>query len=176
MFTVFTTSMIYTQLKTVPRWNMPLTPVLFLLFAIAGGALVAGHAKLSGVLILLLTALQVAAWMMGDGRLPGTGSNKGTATGLGRIGPTRMLESAHTARNYILDEMVHIVGRKHSQKLRVIAALFLGVVPILLLLLTSGSTAIVFLALATHVLGVFVARWLFFAEAEHVVGLYYTRG
>jgi hypothetical protein len=27
--------------------------------------------------------------------------------------------------------------------------------------------------LASHVAGVLAARWLFFAEAEHVVGLYY---
>ena len=33
LVTVFSTSMIYAQLKTVPRWNMPLNPVLFLLFA-----------------------------------------------------------------------------------------------------------------------------------------------
>ena len=37
--TVYTTSMIYGQLKTVPRWNIPLTPVMFLSFSLAGGAL-----------------------------------------------------------------------------------------------------------------------------------------
>ena len=41
--TVFTTSMIYAQLKTVPRWNMPLTPANFLSLSIAGGALLAGQ-------------------------------------------------------------------------------------------------------------------------------------
>ena len=41
LVTVFTTSMIYTQLKTVPRWNHWMTPVLFLLFALAGGAMLA---------------------------------------------------------------------------------------------------------------------------------------
>ena len=41
--TVFCTAMIYTQLKTVPRWNHFLTPVQFLLFAIAGGTLLTGR-------------------------------------------------------------------------------------------------------------------------------------
>ena len=43
--TVFTTSMIYAQLKTIPRWNMALVPVKFLTFALAGGpaALLAGQ-------------------------------------------------------------------------------------------------------------------------------------
>ena len=175
LLTVFTTSMIYTQLKTIPRWNMPLTPVLFLLYAIAGGALLSMQAKVAGVLILILIALQWAGWLMGDGRFPGTGSSKGTATGLDRIGKVSMFESAHTAGNYILDEMVHIVGRKHSQKLRMIATLLIGVIPVLLLLVFPPNMAVAILALVSHVIGVFASRWLFFAEAEHVVSLYYAR-
>jgi DMSO reductase anchor subunit len=27
----------------------------------------------------------------------------------------------------------------------------------------------------THVVGIFASRWLFFAQAEHVVGLYYGK-
>ena len=176
LLTVFSTSMIYTQLKAIPRWNMPLTPVLFLLYAIAGGALLSMQAKVAGVLILVLIALQWAGWMMGDGRLPGTGSSKGTATGLDRIGKVSMFESAHTAGNYILDEMVHIVGRKHSQKLRMISTLFIGVIPVFLLLVFPPNMAVAILALVSHVIGVFTSRWLFFAEAEHVVSLYYSRG
>jgi DMSO reductase anchor subunit len=30
-------------------------------------------------------------------------------------------------------------------------------------------------AVATHIAGVFTSRWLFFAQAEHVVGLYYGK-
>ncbi|HCQ65192.1 MAG TPA: dibenzothiophene desulfurase [Rhodobacteraceae bacterium] len=174
--TVFATSMIYTQLKTIPRWNMPLTPVLFLLYAVAGGALLAMQAKVAGVLILILVALQWAAWMMGDRRFADTGTTKGTATGLDRIGTVTTFESAHTARNYILDEMVHIVGRKHSEKLRMISTIFLGVIPVLMLLLLPANMFVAILALVSHLVGVFASRWLFFAEAEHVVGTYYARG
>jgi len=176
ILTVFSTAMIYTQLKTIPRWNMPINPVLFLLYAMAGGALLAMQAKVAGLLILVLVALQWAAWMMGDGRFSGTGTTKGTATGLDRIGTVTTFESAHTARNYILDEMVHIVGRKHSQKLRMISTIFLGVIPVLLLLAFDASMPVAILALVSHVVGVFASRWLFFAEAEHVVGTYYARG
>jgi sulfite dehydrogenase (quinone) subunit SoeC len=31
------------------------------------------------------------------------------------------------------------------------------------------------LAVLTHVAGILASRWLFFAEAEHVVGLYYGK-
>ena len=38
--TIFSTAMIYTQMKTVPRWNMKMTPMLFLLYGIAGSSVV----------------------------------------------------------------------------------------------------------------------------------------
>jgi DMSO reductase anchor subunit len=176
LITVFSTSMIYAQLKTIPRWNMPLTPVLYLTYAIAGGALLSMQAKVAGVLLIVVLALQWAYWMMGDKRLAETGSDKGTATGLGGIGKVRMFESAHTARNYILDEMFYKVGRKHSQKLRMIATLLIGAVPVLMLLLLPVSMPLAIAALVIHLAGVLTSRWLFFAEAEHVVSLYYSRG
>ena len=53
LLTVFTTSMIYTQLKTVPRWHMPLTPVKFLSLSLAGGSLLAGQTSLAVFLLLV---------------------------------------------------------------------------------------------------------------------------
>ena len=49
LLTVFSTSMIYTQLKAIPRWNMAINPVLFLTYAIAGGALLSMQAKVAGM-------------------------------------------------------------------------------------------------------------------------------
>jgi len=174
LITVFSTSMIYTQLKTVPRWNMPITPILFITYSIAGGALLSMQATVAGVLLILALAVQWAYWMMGDKRLAESGSDKGTATGLGAVGRVRMFESAHTTRNYILDEMFYKVGRKHSQKLRMISTV-LAVVPVLILLLLPVSMPLAILALLVHVGAVLTSRWLFFAEAEHVVSLYYNR-
>lgn len=173
ILTVFTTSMIYTQLKTIARWHMPLTPVLFLLYALAGGALLAGQAKLAGVLIIAVTAAQLIAWKQGDAR--STTGDLGTATGLGEIGQVRLLESAHTARNYILDEMAFQVGRKHVQKLRMIATVCIGILPALLLLALPSGHLVALIAMILHVVGVAATRWLFFAQAEHVVASYYGR-
>ena len=36
LLTIFSTSMIYAQMKNVPRWNMSLVPLLFLFYPIAG--------------------------------------------------------------------------------------------------------------------------------------------
>ena len=172
--TVFTTSLIYTQLKTVPRWHMPLTPVLFLSLSLAGGALMAGQSQMALLLLLVAGLVQIGYWVMGDRALAGSGTTIETATGLGRMGRVRAFEPPHTGTNYLLREMVYVVGRKHSTKLRLIALILMVGVPVLALLLPFNHLLAV-VAVASHVAGVMVSRWLFFAEAEHVVGLYYGK-
>lgn len=172
--TVFTTSMIYTQLKTIPRWNMNITPVKFLSLSLAGGALFAGQVSIALVLLVIAGLVQVFTWVEGDKALAASGTDMATATGLGSIGKVRAFEPPHTGTNYLLREFVHEIGRKHSQKLRAISLLLMVVVPFVLLILPF-SHFFALLAVISHVAGVLTARWLFFAEAEHVVGLYYGK-
>jgi len=68
--------------------------------------------------------------------------------------------------------MVRGVGRKDALKVRLVAFGLMMVLAILLLLVPV-SHAVAGLAVISHIAGVLVSRWLFFAEAEHVVGLYY---
>ncbi|MCG6902007.1 MAG: dimethyl sulfoxide reductase anchor subunit [Rhodobacter sp.] len=172
--TTFATSMIYAQLKTVPRWNHWTTSVLFVGLSLAGGALLSGSVRAAILLLLTCGVLQFYAWKTGDSRLAESGSNMASATGLGDIGTVTAFEPPHTGGNYLTDEMVFVVARKHALKLRSIALVLTFLAPALLLLLpfTHLFAAI---AVASHVLGLFTLRWLFFAEAEHVVGLYYGR-
>ena len=171
---VFTTSMIYAQLKSVPRWHSRLTPALFLTLALAGGALLAGQVAAALVLLPIAGTVQILLWYQGDRALAGSGSDLSTATGLGRIGKTRAFEPPHTGGNYLLGEFAYVVGRRHSTRLRVIAVLLMAVLPMILLLLPAGHVAAALAALS-HLIGVLASRWLFFAEAEHVVGLYYGK-
>lgn len=172
LLTVYTTSMIYAQMKTVPRWNTALTSALFLALSLAGGALLSGRVAIALVLLLIAGALQGIWWRTGDRRFAQSGTTLKTATGLGSIGEVRAFEPPHTGTNYLLNEMVYTVGRRHAEKLRLIALVLMLVLPVLLLLLGNPHVFGV-LALLSHVAGVLVSRWLFFAEAEHVVGLYY---
>ena len=48
-------------------------------------------------------------------------------------------------------------------------------IPVLLLLLLPTSIVVTVIAFISHLAGVFASRWLFFAEAEHVVSVYYAR-
>jgi len=173
MGTVFTTSMIYTQIKAVPRWNMASTPLLFLLYASAGGALLSNQMTPALMLLGLVAAVQALAWMQGDTALERSGSSMETATGLGNIGKVRLVEKPHSGENYLLHEMVYVVGRKHAAKLRVLALLLGAILPAALILLTNVNHVVVVVILLSHLIGLFAQRWLFFAQAEHVVGLYY---
>ena len=173
--TAICTGMIYGQMNTVPRWKQPLTPVLFLLYTLAGGALLAAQVQLAALLIAVLTLAQILHWVVGDKTFAKAGSTIETATGLGFLGKARLLESPHSGENYLLKEMAHQVGRKHAQKLRILSALLLGLIPVVVLSVFPEGHAAAAIAVLSHLVGLFAARWLFFAEAEHVVALYYDR-
>jgi sulfite dehydrogenase (quinone) subunit SoeC len=173
LVTVFTTSMIYAQIKAVPRWHHWITPVMFLGFALTGGAILAGLGWAAVAASVGLGLVLLAVWRIGDGQFARRGATLGTATGLDRIGDASVFELPHTGGNYLLREMIFVVGRKHAAKLRVIAVVLAAGVPVAVLILFPATPLVCGLAAGVHLGGAFAARWLFFAEAEHVVGLYY---
>ncbi|MCG6882459.1 MAG: dimethyl sulfoxide reductase anchor subunit [Silicimonas sp.] len=172
--TVFATSMIYTQMQTVPRWNHWSTPITFLAFAVTGGALLTGRVELARALLPLLMVLQIFAWIDQDRHEKADLTDIGTATGLGSRGRVRAFEAPHTGENYLTKEMVFRIGRKHASVLKVIALALGMLIPTFLLFLPFHH-AFAIAAVLSHLAGVFVQRWLFFAEARHVVGFYYGR-
>ena len=189
VLTVYATAMIYAQLKTVPSWNSGLTPVCYLLFALASGVLIAGSfgnwkfvGPLSTAFLAMLTVslawvAKYIWWVQSAGNsLERRGSTPETATGLGFIGKVRLLEKPHSGENYLTREMVHRVGRKHARKLRMISVILGGAIPVViagLVLVTSLPNHMLFIAFLALMAGLFVERWLFFAEAKHAVSLYY---
>lgn len=170
--TVFATSMIYAQLKTVPRWNHWTTPALFLMLSLSGGAALAGMSRLALPMLLATGALQLLTWALGDRRFARRGTTMKSATGLGAIGTVRLFAPPHTGTNYLLKEMVYQVARWHRTRLRILSLILMAVIPAALLATHPGHI-IGAVAILSHIGGAFTARWLFFAEAEHVVGLYY---
>jgi sulfite dehydrogenase (quinone) subunit SoeC len=172
--TVYATSMIYAQLKTIPRWNTPLTSLLFVILSLAGGGLLAGQVPIALALLVGAGIVQVAYWIWGDQALEKSGTNMASATGLGGQGSVRAFEPPHTGTNYLLREFVHVVGRKHAAKLRIISLILMIGTPVLILSM-NANIFLALIAVLAHTAGLFVSRWLFFAQAEHVVGLYYGK-
>jgi DMSO reductase anchor subunit len=182
--TVYATSMIYGSLKTVACWHHPLTPICYLLFSACGG-LVAFLTMLAlfgqptpRILTEITLAFLVGAWTLKyawwwalDNR--GSASNIETATGLGTIGKVRSLMPPHTSENYLQKEMGFVVARRHAIKLRYFSIFFGALLPIVCVIFGGSSAGILSMATIFHIIGIFVERWLFFAEAKHVVTLYY---
>ena len=185
--TIHSTAMIYAQLKTVPRWSVTPTPVLFLVTGLTGGLLASGAvAGLVGAAVpggwaalALVLAIGVTIWWQTSaaGAVRSVeGSTPESATGLGFMGRVRLFEAPHTGSNYLLKEMAYEIGRRRAYELRRIGAVLGLLVPLVfsVVALLIGGWLMV-LAFATHVAGMLALRWLFFAEAEHVQALYYGR-
>ncbi|MBT1155992.1 dimethyl sulfoxide reductase anchor subunit [Aminobacter anthyllidis] len=186
--TVYCTAMIYASLRSIQAWNTGLTPLCYLLFAAAGGLLLAtvgafvsgSGATVCAILALILVAVAWIAKHAWWNRLRTLVplSTPESATGLGNIGHVRLFERPHINDNYLTREMGFKVARKHALKLSRLAILVGGVAPIVLLLMAifAGGAAAVpaaVLAALCYALGLVVERWLFFAEARHAVMNYY---
>ena len=185
--TVLCTAMIYRSLKPVPRWHNHWVLPNYLALALLSGSLwlsflvhCFGPYPVAPALALcsaaVAAALKLGYWHAIDTEPPhGTASS---ATGLGSPGAVWLLEAPHTSENYLLKEMGYRIARKHASKLRRIALVLGFVLPALLSLVpfaSAGWPAILaaLLASVSASIGIFVERWLFFAEAKHVVTLYY---
>ena len=186
--TIACTSMIYASLKPIPHWSNGWTLPAYLTLGLMTGALWLG--ALAGAfglgdrlfiwialgLILLAAVVKLAYWRNIDHAQPR--STAESATGLGSLGKVRLLEAPHSGENYLLREMGFRIARKHAIKLRRIAILLAFLLPLLstLLLLVlppAMDIALAFPAAISAMAGVFVERWLFFAQARHAVTLYY---
>lgn len=180
--TVFCTGKIYATLKTIPQWHHGLTVPVYLVLAAATGAVVLAaiatsfgrfqwfQAALATALLLLALILKQLYWSMIDAALP----RHTTSSATGLTGSVRQWEVPHTNVNFIQKEMGYVVARKHAERLRFHAAAALGLAAVAMMLSLAWAY-MSFLALAFAVLAVVTERWLFFAEATHVVNLFYGR-
>ena len=180
--TTVCTSRIYDTIKAIPAWYQPLVlPNYVAIGALTGaawfGLLVGAQSTVVGSAIALFALAGVAfKWtywrVIDEGSMP---TSLGSLTGLEQFGTVRSFEAPHTETNYLLREMGFVLARKHARKLRAIAVVLLYVVPLLagLAVLLGAGRVGVLVALVAATVGAFVERWLFFAEAKHVVTLYY---
>ncbi|MEM7425746.1 MAG: DmsC/YnfH family molybdoenzyme membrane anchor subunit [Pseudomonadota bacterium] len=188
--TVWCTGMIYGCLTTIRQWHHPLVaPVYLILAAATGSVLFALLMQLFGAFepwqgwvatlgLAIAAIIKLVYWRSIDAAPRDL--TIGDATGLGAIGEVRQLDAPHTQSNFIQREMGYRVARKHAIKLRwisVAGGLGSSLTASSLALATGGgaATALLTLAASAAAVGVILERWLFFAEAEHAVNLFYGR-
>ncbi len=191
LVTLWCTGRIYSSLTTIRAWHQPLVPPIYMTLALATGGLLAclilsafgvDAVRFQGATILALIAgwlLKARYWHTIDTE-PRTLTAE-SATGLGHLGTVRPLDPPHTQPNYVMREMGYQVARHHALKLRRIASALLFPVPLALAICLPFLSAPAQIALAAAAVlsaaaGVLTERWLFFAEAEHVVTVYYRGG
>lgn len=183
--TVACTAMIYASLAPIAAWQNRWVLPGYLGFALIGGLwpallldvlpITIGTFAIGALGSAALLVLKLRYWRAIDATP--YASNAEAATGLGRFGRVRSFEAPHTEANYLLREMGFVLARRHARRLRR-HAIVLGCVtpPLLCLAAMLAMGPWLLLAIPVFQWGIFVERWLFFAQARHTVTLYYRAG
>jgi DMSO reductase anchor subunit len=187
--TVFCTAMIYRSLATIHQWcNAWVVPNYLALGLMTGavwlnlllaafGLADSNFALFTAAVVAVAAALKLAYWNFID--TTAHPSTPESATGLGGLGKVRLFAGPHTEENFLMKEMGYRIARKHSRKPRRIAITAAFAVPLGLTLIAALippgllPVACAGLAATSASIGVLIERWLFFAEAKHVVILFY---
>jgi sulfite dehydrogenase (quinone) subunit SoeC len=192
LVTIWCGAMIYASLPTIRAWHQPLVGPIYLVLGLGTGGVLyemlaaafgieARWAAVVTLLVLAFGAMMKSRYWTAIDTEPRTVTAE-AATGLGALGTVRPLDPPHTQPNFVMREMGYQVARRHAERLRRLSAALLFLLPIvtgLLLLLNLPNLiqiAIAALSALSAVAGVLTERWLFFAEAEHVVMVFYRGG
>ena len=183
LVTLFTTSMIYASLKTIRQWNTPMVPALFMAYAlISGGLLFLALGGLFGALkpqlqavvmgLVVITLALKLVYFFWQGKPQGATIQ--TATGFSQAS-VRLLDAGHSAPTFLNREFGYQVAADQLLRLRIIMTLVTFIVPLALVYCVFGGLVgaeLLGLAWLIMMAGLLLERWLFFAEARHVVRLY----
>ncbi|MBT7582606.1 MAG: dimethyl sulfoxide reductase anchor subunit, partial [Kordiimonadaceae bacterium] len=174
--TIFTTSMIYASLKSIPAWHNVWVKIGYQAYALSSGGvayiMIAGWQHFMTVVGLLVLALvvKIITWIYIDKH---RGQYKREdALGLPDFGKAKPFEPAHSQKNYLQREMGYELKSGRRALMRWLA-LGCGVILPAVMLYYGLPLAPVITLICLG--GMMAERWLFFAEAEHVVGLYYDK-
>lgn len=184
--TVWCTANIYRSLKTIRAWQARQVLPLYFAFALLSGglwlwawvALSAYTAPDAGLPLALLALAVVAAIVKTDywRRIDAQPANTaGHATGLDMLGDVRAFSGPVTEESYLTHEMAFVLARKHASRLRRIALALFAVVPVLGIVIAVPLhwAWIAPLVAVVALVGLFIERWLFFAEARHAVAAFF---
>ena len=181
--TLFATGMIYASLKTIRQWSNPLVPVNYLAMAFLTGVLLLfalGLDELAGLkgmlgfaaALIVVAAIVKATYYFWIAR-PG-GPTINTATGFTRAG-VRILDQGHGHDTFLTHEFGYQPPAGLTPMLKTGVFVLAYIVPLVMLWPAAAEPGggAMWVAAVSSLLGAGTERWLFFAEARHVVNLYH---
>ncbi len=180
---LYCTAMIYACLKTIPRWNNWQTRLAFPLLGIMSGSILLlgfvpqarPFAGPMAIGMLVLGGLLKLSYVLRFAKMDGQHLSINQALQPVRkqqAGQVRMLDVGHSAGTFLTNEFMFELARDRALLLRWAMWILGFILPILLLSLSTSSVA-VWIAALLSLIGLLCERWLFFAEAQHVVRLYH---
>ncbi|MBX3726545.1 MAG: dimethyl sulfoxide reductase anchor subunit [Xanthomonadales bacterium] len=190
LVTLVCTARIYDTLRPIPAWhNRWVLPGFLALAAASGGALLWALGVLAfalpphrgdGFVLLVLLALAAAVkwayWRHID-RHPG-GVAAAAALALPAGSAVRSFEAPHTEANFLMREMGFALARKHGARLRRVCLALLVGLPALALVASwlwpGARPAVAALVAGSVLVATALERWLFFAQARHLVTTWYS--
>lgn len=183
---LYCTAMIYACLKTVPRWQTWHTRLAYPLLGVMSGAVLLTAlmpaaaapvaARMAVALLLCGAALKLAFFIRFADASPNTPSvNEALNLGIDKTtgkanAKVRLLDVGHSHGTFLTHEFGFELARKNASVLKIVLFFFAFALPFILLAL---SPRLALLASISSLFGLLVERWLFFAEAKHVVRLYH---
>lgn len=180
---LFCTGMIYACLKTIPQWHTPLVPAAFFVNGHLSGSLIlsalaAADGKPTGgyaaLVLISLAAAGTIKWVYFRRFGPARRGAHSLSSAIGMTAArVKLLDAGHTHGTFLTHEFVFRLGRERALQLRALFfALSLLVPAFVVGLGVSSAWAFASIALLC-LIGLLVERWLFFAEAQHVVRLFH---
>jgi len=188
VITIACTAMIYASLATIRQWHNHLVVPVYVSLGLATGSVLltmliaafgydAKHPEfLALVMLVIALIIKLIYWHRIENEDKTWTIEQ--ATGLKSSTPIRQLEAPHSQDNFVQREMGYKVARKHGAKLKRYAIVLAFLIPIFLLglditLNNQFSIVLTLLCVLSVSAGVVIERWLFFAQAQHVVTLFY---
>ena len=184
---IYCTGMIYACLKTIPQWNTIWTPINYITIGVYLGSLIfflllsineyniSPYKPILLIVITLAFITKFTYYLSIKGPRHGIGQATNAAIKLKNTN-VRLLDVGHTGGTFLTDEFGYNVAERKLLKIKWFSILAGFFIPFLLIYTYSYLFENIFLcifAVLLSFIGMIAERWLFFAQAKHVVNLYH---
>jgi len=184
---IYCTGMIYACLKTIPQWNTIWTPINYITIGFALAAMIfffilnlngydtTSYENYTLSIIAFSLATKLTYYFVI--RLPKYNIADATNAAV-KLKSTnvRLLDVGHTGGTFLTDEFGYKVAERKLFRIKILSIFSGFIIPFFLIYMYSfiyENIALCSLAIFLSFIGMISERWLFFAQAKHVVNLYH---